>query len=387
MLQKMVLTNFLSFRERTEFDFTPSKYEFLRDTNVSDNGVLKGAMFVGANASGKTNALRGLAFLIQLINGDPLYFAGYHCIFGGKTLGAEYTFVFSGSTVLYLVEYDTDQQEMRETLTVDGTVVLMRRGARGELRLGDTPIVDEQLDGQTAFLRTASFNTGRFPQNPVLHELMEFLSNSVCVDEDNIRKLEANASKIAEESGVEKLNQYLEAFRYDFSLEYGSESKGMGIWLRTATLPNGQERKVLFFKRREFPVPFTFSRESLGNQVFIGLLSHLIGCIEKPGIVLIDEYGNSLHNRLEEKLLRFFMESAGRSQFFFTSHCTNLMSNSLLRPDQIALVSFAVEEKPEGKVGSSRVKRVSDFSPRMAQNLEKMYLGGMFEGLPNYEEV
>lgn len=35
----------------------------------------------------------------------------------------------------------------------------------------------------------------------------------------------------------------------------------------------------------------------------------------------------------------------------------------------------------------SQVKRVSEFKPREAQNLEKMYLGGMFEGLPMYEKV
>ena len=49
-------------------------------------------------------------------------------------------------------------------------------------------------------------------------------------------------------------------------------------------------------------------------------------------------------------------------------------------PDQIHVISF------EGKSGS-RVQRVSQFKPREAQNLEKMYLGGMFEGLPIYDEV
>ena len=52
MLKKMYLTNFMSFKERTEFDFTASKYSILGGKNVSDNNVLKGALLIGPNASG-----------------------------------------------------------------------------------------------------------------------------------------------------------------------------------------------------------------------------------------------------------------------------------------------------------------------------------------------
>ena len=50
MLTKMYLTNFLSFKERTEFDFTASKYSILEKTNITDNETLKGALFIGPNA-------------------------------------------------------------------------------------------------------------------------------------------------------------------------------------------------------------------------------------------------------------------------------------------------------------------------------------------------
>ena len=65
---------------------------------------------------------------------------------------------------------------------------------------------------------------------------------------------------------------------------------------------------------------------------------------------------------------------------FLTSHDTNLISNSVFRPDQVDLVTFQDEN-------GSTMTRISQFKPREAQNLEKMYLGGMFEGLPVYEEV
>ena len=74
------------------------------------------------------------------------------------------------------------------------------------------------------------------------------------------------------------------------------------------------------------------------------------------------------------------MKNAKNSQIFITSHHTNLVSNSVFRPDQINLITFL-------NTSGSNVKRLSQFKPREAQNLEKMYLGGMFEGLPIYEEV
>ncbi len=55
-----------------------------------------------------------------------------------------------------------------------------------------------------------------------------------------------------------------------------------------------------------------------------------------------------------------------------------ILSNSILRPDQIYTVEMADDE-------GSRVYRFSEEQPRVAQNLEKMYLSGVFGGIPEYE--
>ena len=142
----------------------------------------------------------------------------------------------------------------------------------------------------------------------------------------------------------------------------------------------GQRKMEKNLKRKSFPIPNIIVNESQGNQVFAELLPNLISVMENPGMLIIDEFGNSLHNKLAEKIIKFFMETANDSQIFITSHHTNLVSNSVFRPDQVDLISF--QEK-----SGSIVKRLSQFKPREAQNLEKMYLGGMFEGLPTYEEI
>lgn len=96
--------------------------------------------------------------------------------------------------------------------------------------------------------------------------------------------------------------------------------------------------------------------------------------------VVVDDLAIAFTISWQEKIISFFMENAKNSQIFITSHHTNLVSNSVFRPDQINLITFL-------NTAGSNAKRLSQFKPREAQNLEKMYLGGMFEGLPIYEEV
>ena len=377
MLAKMYLTNFLSFADRTEFDFTASKYSILGKTNVYNNELLKGALFIGPNASGKSNALEGLSFLIELVKGDGASFENYCCTFA-KTVftTVEYEFVFSGKKVVYRIEYNRREKVLSEDLFIDSILVLKRNGTKGELRIGEIVTVDDQLDGDTLFLRTASFNTGRFPQEPILRELMDYILNSYCINGYNQgAHWGKTITKYAEEYGVEKINKYLQDFNYDFLIEYDSESEGEGLKISA-----GSGKKSIFLKRKSFPVPSAFYSESQGNQVFSDMLPNLIRVIESPGMLIFDEFGNSLHNKLAEKIIRFFMKTAQNSQIFITSHHTNLISNSVFRPDQIDLITFQDSK-------GSKVNRLSKFKPREAQNMEKMYLGGMFEGLPLYEEL
>ena len=377
MLAKMYLTNFLSFKERTEIDLTASKYSILGKTNVYKSEILKGALFIGPNASGKSNALKGLSFIIKMIKGEGVSFNRYRCLFSDNPIiTIEYEFIFESKKVEYVIEYNIQTNSISENLKIDEITVLKRTGNTGELRIGQSVTTDDQVDSETLFLRTASFNTGRFPQEPTLRKLMDFLQNSYIVDEYNWdARVGSTITRYAEEFGVEKINKYLTAFKYDFSMEYGSESEGAGLKL---TL--GADNKMVFLKRKSFPFPNVLINESQGNQVFADLLPHLIRVIENAGMLIVDEFGNSFHNKLAEKIISFFMENAKNSQIFITSHHTNLISNSVFRPDQINLITFL-------NTSGSIVKRLSQFKPREAQNLEKMYLGGMFEGLPIYEEV
>ena len=76
-------------------------------------------------------------------------------------------------------------------------------------------------------------------------------------------------------------------------------------------------------------------------------------------------------------LSKYFMKKSKNSQLFIVSHSTNLLSNSIFRPDQ----EYAVDFTNEGSI----VNRFSNDRPREAQNIEKMYNSGCFGGKPNYK--
>ena len=66
MLKSYEITNFKSFKNPTTIDLTTTSYELLADRNTKD-GILKGLLFVGANASGKSNAIIAIRFLLDLL--------------------------------------------------------------------------------------------------------------------------------------------------------------------------------------------------------------------------------------------------------------------------------------------------------------------------------
>ena len=81
---------------------------------------------------------------------------------------------------------------------------------------------------------------------------------------------------------------------------------------------------------------------------------------------------------MEELIIRYIMNNSTNTQMLLVSHSTNLLSNALLRPDQVYSVEMMGGE-------GSVLNRFSDEQPRVAQNIEKMYLSGVFGGIPEYE--
>jgi len=375
------MRNFKSFKYKTTIDFTKTNYKVLDIPNVSDIGVLKGMMFVGANASGKSNALHAIRLLLDLLFMEKEINSGlFACLFSEiPDFSLDYYFKIDDKEIRYYFEFDVKKTILSEKLYVDGKVLLERMGITAKSYITDNENYDN-LDRETLFLRTVYFNT-RFAGNEILRQWFDFLQHSIYLNAFDRKvlsygKQDFRITKYIEDKGTEQINKFFEDNNFDQYIEYANEAKGEHVVIKY----HKDEDKMLFFKRKGINIPIPYGEESLGNRTLLNLLPAFLFVAQHNGMLLIDEFSSGFHNELEELLVKYFMNTAKRSQMIFVSHSTNLLSTSLLRPDQIYSVEF------DGQSGSS-IKRFSDEQPRVAQNLEKMYLSGVFGGLPKYKDV
>lgn len=186
-------------------------------------------------------------------------------------------------------------------------------------------------------------------------------------------KLNLGIKEYLENEGADEINHFFKQFNFNQRIEYSNASSG------NITRIESIEEKDIFFKREGVGEPIPFPWESLGNQKLLRLLPSFFYVVRNGGMLVVDEFSSGLHNFLEELLIKYFMKNSKNSQLFIVSHSTNLLSNSLLRPDQIYAVDF-------NGIEGSALKRFSTEQPRLAQNLEKMYTGGVFGGIPDYRD-
>ncbi len=374
MLKNYEISNFKSFKDTAKFNLEKTNYQILSDTNIK-NDILKGVMFVGANASGKSNSIIAIKFLLDCLLGkNDIDINNYICLFSDNpNMTLNYHFFINQNDIEYKIMYQRIDKKFNEDLFIDGKNVFSRDGSVATVNISEKT-THTDVPKNILFLRDIYFNT-KFRGSETLQKWFDFLSNSIYLDlyaarAMQYRDIDLSLKSYVKEHGVNKINSFFDEYNFEQHIEYDKISTGNLISVTAS-------EKTIYFKRKgiEEPIPFAF--ESLGNRTLLNLLPAFFHCIDNGGMLLLDEFSSGFHNELEELLIKYFMRKSNEAQLIFVSHSTNLLTNSLLRPDQIYSVDFDYE--------GSHIKRFSSEKPREAQNLEKMYLGGVFNGVPKYE--
>lgn len=376
MLTAIQIENFKSFKENTDIDFRSTNYKILSNTNVTDDGILKGAIFVGGNATGKTNIILAIKLLLDLLFREKIVnIKQYKCLFSkSNNIKLYYEFNIDGNVINYDIEYDVQKQFMIEKLLLNKESLLERIGKSGTTKITENPLHDD-LDNQSLLLRTIYFNT-KFNNFPILKKWFSYLINSIYLDASLRVRLDTlnnhlDIREYLDNNGAEDINNFFKEYNFEQSIEYSKKSEGNIISIEAP------ENKDIFFKRNGVGEPIPYVMESLGNKNLINMLPSFFHVIRNGGMLIIDEFSSAFHNELEELLVKYFMKKSNKSQLFLVSHSTNLLSNSIFRPDQEYSVEFVGAE-------GSRINRFSNEKPREAQNIEKMYNSGCFGGKPEY---
>ena len=161
---------------------------------------------------------------------------------------------------------------------------------------------------------------------------------------------------------------------------------GMPESLRQEMTANvkGKELTSLKFQRHDNAtgelVEFDEDEESDGTRALFAFAGPWMDVTNHSRVLVVDELDSSLHPLVVRHLVSLLLHSSSQAQLLFTTHDTTLLSQKLLRRDQVWFV-----EKNNAR--EARLYPLSDFSPRENEAVERGYLNGRYGGIPNLQEL
>jgi AAA15 family ATPase/GTPase len=122
-------------------------------------------------------------------------------------------------------------------------------------------------------------------------------------------------------------------------------------------------------------IAFDLDDESDGTQALFGFAPWWIDLLKNDEILFVDEIDTSLHPLLVHHLVKLLHCSTSKAQLVFTTHDTTLLSQRMMRTDQVWFVE-------KDKAQSTQLYSLADYSPRPNEAIETRYLNGRYGAIP-----
>ena len=126
------------------------------------------------------------------------------------------------------------------------------------------------------------------------------------------------------------------------------------------------------------PVELDLDEESDGTQKMFALAGPWVDVLEEGHVAVVDELHDNLHPMLVRYLVERFHEAvlSSDAQLVFSTHDTSILSQDVFRRDQIWFCERNARHETE-------LVPLSDFRPRKGiENLERGYLAGRYGAVP-----
>lgn len=445
MLVKFSVENFLSFKEPAEFMMVAGTAKQFSDEHlyvVNPNlNLLKTAVIYGANASGKTNFVRALAFLqyfiveSELRKGQPISKLKPFKLDANSLKGKssfEIDFLMNNKIYSYHIELDEYKIYSENLSEIKGdksqpiysrseNMTFSHRYFKDKKSRERLELIAEDLLPNQLFLSIANRRRVETIEGAtVLMDCFSWFQKVLVIifPEDKYQELELRIGFDSDFQNV--FTSYLQEFDTDIEnvklekIDIQNVNLPMDIVgalmakLKTdndigknnkfAILPLENELYV-FIKKKNIEdveinklitlhktsqnqtIPFELSEESDGTRRLMDLMPALMYAHDK--VFIIDEVNRSLHPHLTREYFVKFINllREANSQVISTTHETTIMDSELFRRDEI----WFVEKNRDTK--TSQLFSLEEFKPRSDLVYNKAYLQGRFGALPCFREV
>ena len=413
MLIEFAVANFRSIKEESRLSLVAGRDKEHQDTHVmmytSVEGaraipLLRSAVVYGANASGKTNLLRGLKTMHDIVLSSreldelPVTPFVFDAECGTRPSSFEVTCVVDG--VRYQYGFSATRKEVVEEWLYawpsgrmqvwfernGGTTSGSTSWKFGGKLMGDREVWKRATRNRALFLSTAvSLNSRQ------LRPLFDWFHKRLHV---------AGVGGWAPNFSMEYYKKNGQDAIIDFLTTADLAVSGMRILEEDITsdmlprdLPSELKRRIseefsgsklveVYLQHRPAegtPAELDIDEESHGTQKMFALAGPWLDSLRQGNVIVFDE----LHDNLHPELVRFLVmrfhdptENRHGAQLIFTTHDTSILSRDVFRRDQIWLCGR--DERLE-----TSLVPLSDFrKSRNDEDLERAYLGGRFGALP-----
>jgi AAA15 family ATPase/GTPase len=417
MLVEFQVSNFRSFRDRQVFSTVAGNFPEHRESGTFDpklpgfGRLLRSCVIYGPNAAGKSNLLRALQFVQELVlnsasatPSNSVPYSPFMFVKSARTKPSEFqvTFVQDGVRYEYGISMDAERirdEWLMEYVNPRGRAIFERTYEDKRKKYtwkfssflkGQRSVWSEATRSNALFLSTAI----QLNSKQLLPVYEWFQKRLVVIVGVSTLNPVLTLQLLNKPDGKAKLLPFLrEADLGITGIEVKREAmpSGPGVIVGSpyieqvpgSATPNLLRITLSHATESKQDVGLDLSEESAGTQVLFRSAGAWINVFENGEVLLIDEIDTSLHPLLTRFLIERFHSSVTNhrnAQLIFTTHNTSLLDQDLFRRDQIWFIE-------KGADSASKLYPLTDFKPRNDEKLESWYLRGRYGALPLLNEI
>ncbi len=382
MLKRFEVENYKNFKDKITVDFAKvGGYQFSMEC-ITDNLIGK-MLIYGRNATGKTNLGRAIMDIRENLGLQIVNRTERNCSNADSESNRtkySYVFQFDGEALRYEYIKEVPKELCYEELWIDNQQIFLCDFMHTHFEFDNLHLIgadtinidrymesfnrdEETIDSEESSMYRVPFlrwliGNGVYREDSIMIKLMDYVSNMMFIT--------VGSNFFRPRIVYDNFFEYLEKDNELRNFEIFLNEMGVQCQLELLKLPDGQRQ--VYFKHNTL-VPF-FENASSGTIALTNIYRRLIVGKKKASFIYIDEFDAFYHYEMADNLVKYFKNNYPQSQIVMTSHNTNLMTNQLMRPDCLMILSR-----------DGRLTALCDATTRELReghNLEKMYISGEF---------